>query len=125
MKVQEIVSEGRKGKLNKIQKRAMHRTHSYSDGYKSNGTMNFYRVGLAAAMADGSNKPLDIDERTWYSTNNVAVPFTEVEHDMMHQAFKSVYTNLEEPVTDHKSRELPDVNKTSISIPRTKNRYGV
>lgn len=125
MKIKEVVFEGKKGKLNKIAKRAMHRTHSYSDGYKSSGTMNFYRVGMAAAMSDGTNKPVDIDERTWYSTNNVAVPYSELEQKMLQQAFKAVKTNVDTPVSDHKSRESADTNKNSPLRAATKNKYGV
>lgn len=125
MKIKEVVIEGKKGKLNKVAKRAMHKTHSYSDGYKANGTMNFYRVGMAAAMADGSNKPVDIDERTWYSTDNVAVPYSDVEHKMMHQAFKAVNTNVNNPVNDHKSREAKDTNKSSPIKSSYRNKYGV
>lgn len=125
MKIKEVVVEGKKGKLNKVAKKAMHKTHSYSDGYKANGTMNFYRVGMAAAMADGSNKPVDIDERTWYSTDNVAVPYSDLEHKMLHQAFKAIKTNVKSPVTDHKSRETNGTNKTSPVRPATKNKYGV
>lgn len=125
MKIKEVVAEGKKGKLNKIAKRAMHRTHSFSDGYKANGTMNFYRVGMAAAMADGSNKPVDIDERTWYSTDNVAVPYSDLEHKMLNQAFKAIKTKVKSPVTDHKSRETSDTNKKSPVRAPTKNKYGV
>ena len=125
MKVSEVVSEGKKGKLDKKIKKAMHKTHAYSDGYHADGTMNFYRVGMAAAMADGSNRPVDIDERTWFSTNNVAVPYTDVEHKMMHQAFKSVKSNVHNPVSDGRSREADDTNKSSPIRAKSKNKYGV
>lgn len=125
MKINEIIAEGKKGRLHKNAKNAMHKTHAYSDGYKSDGTMNFYRVGMAAAMADGSGKPVDVDERTWYSTSNVTVPYSDVEHDMMHQAFKTVKTNVKTPVRDRKSREADDTHKTSPVRARTKNRFGV
>ena len=128
MKITEIIIEGRpghKGELDNNTKKAMHRTHVYGDGYKTNGTMNFYRVGMAAAMADGSNNKLDIDDRTWYHTNNVAVPFTEVEHKMMHQAFGHVNSNVDEVVKDHKSREQDDTNKQSPLAKKYKNKFGV
>ena len=125
MKINEIIAEGKKGRLHKNAKNAMHKTHAYSDGYKSDGTMNFYRVGMAAAMADGSGKPVDVDERTWYSTSNVTVPYSDVEHDMMHQAFKTVKTNVKTPVRDRKSREADDTHKTSPVRARTENKFGV
>ncbi len=125
MKIRDIVIEGKKGHLPKQVKRAMHKTHTYSDGYKTDGTMNFYRVGMAAAMADGSGKPVDIDERTWFSTRNVAVPYSDLEHEMMHQAFKAVNTNLENPVSDHRSLEDNTVQRTSPVRAKSTNKYGV
>lgn len=125
MKINEIIAEGKKGKLHKNAKNAMHKTHAYSDGYHTDGTMNFYRVGMAAAMADGSKKPVDIDERTWYSTSNVTVPYSDLEHEMMHQAFKAVKSNVKNPVKDRKSREADDTHKTSPVRVRSKNKFGV
>jgi hypothetical protein len=125
MKIKDIVHEGRRGRLDKTKSQAMHRTHVYGDGYHTNGTMNFYRVGMAAAMADGSGKPLEIDDRTWYSTNNVSNPYTELEHRMMHQAFKHVKSDVEEVVKDHRSRESKDTHKNSPVPARKKNKYGV
>jgi len=125
MKINEIMAEGKKGKLHKNVKNAMHKTHAYSDGYHTDGTMNFYRVGMAAAMADGSNRPVDVDERTWFSTNNVSVPYTDLEHKMMHQAFKTVNSNVKNPVKDGRSREADDTNKTSPVRAKTRNKYGV
>lgn len=125
MKITEIVIEGKKGKLPKDKQNAMHKTHAYSDGYHTDGTMNFYRVGMAAAMADGGDKPVDLDERTWYSTNNVAVPYTDLEHKMMHQAFKTVNTNVKNPVKDGRSREADDTHKTSPVRSKSKNKFGV
>jgi hypothetical protein len=125
MKINEIVAEGKKGKLSKHAKNAMHKTHAYSDGYHTDGAMNFYRVGMAAAMADGSGKPVDVDERTWYSTSNVTVPYSDLEHEMMHQAFKAVKSNVKTPVKDRKSREADDTHKNSPVRAKTKNKFGV
>jgi len=125
MKIHEIIIEGKKGKLSGHAKNAMHKTHAYSDGYHTDGTMNFYRVGMAAAMADGSKNPVDIDERTWYSTSNVTVPYSDLEHEMMHQAFKAVKSNVKTPVKDRKSREADDTHKTSPVRAKSKNKFGV
>lgn len=125
MRAHEFVTEGTKGKLHKNAKNAMHKTHAYSDGYHTDGAMNFYRVGMAAAMADGSGNPVDVDERTWYSTSNVTVPYSDLEHEMMHQAFKTVKTNVKTPVKDRKSREADDTHKTSPVAAKKPNQYGV
>lgn len=125
MKINEIILEGHKGKLPKSQSRAMHRTHAYGDGYKTNGTYNFYRVGMAAAMADGSRDRLPIDDRTWYHSKNVAVPYTELEHDMMHQAFNVINSDVDHVVNDHRSLESDAVNKRSPTAAPKRNKYGV
>jgi hypothetical protein len=125
MRAHEFVIEGKKGQLDKNTKRAMHKTHAYGDGYRTDGAMNFYRVGMAAAMADGGDHPVDIDERTWFSTNNVAVPYSDLEHKMMHQAFKSVKSNVKNPVSDHRSQEAEGTNRTSPVRSKSRNKYGV
>jgi len=125
MKINEIVIEGKKGVLDKISKNAMHKTHLYNDGYDAGNNYNFYRVGMAVAMADGSNKKLDIDDRTWYHNNNVAVPYTELDHNMMNQAFKSVKSVNKLVVGDHRSLEDDKINKISPVRAKTKNKFGV
>jgi hypothetical protein len=124
MRANEFITE-RKGHLRKSHERAMHRTHAYNDGYDAGNNYNFYRVGMAAAMADGTNKKLDIDDRTWYHNNNLAVPYTEQEHKMMHQAFGNVSTDVEEIVRDHSSKESKMTNNVSPVSGKRPNKYGV
>jgi len=125
MRANEFISEERRGKLSKMAKNAMHKTHIYGDGYHTDGTMNFYRVGMAAAMADGTDRPIDMKERTWFSTKNVTMPYTDTEHKMMHQAFRTVNSDVETPVTDHRSREADDTHKASPVRAKSRNQYGV
>lgn len=124
MLIKEIITERKKGKLHGSVKLAMHKTHTYTDGHNTNGVMNFYRVGMAAAMADGSNKPIDIDERTWYSTDNVTVPYSDIENKMMTQAFRAIKTKVKTPVSVHASKESKTVNVKSPVAPKKKNQYG-
>lgn len=125
MRANEFVAEGTKGKLRKSAGKAMHKTHAFNDGHDAGNNYNFNRVGIAVAMADGSNKKLDIDDRTWYHNNNVAVPYTELEHKMLNQAFKNVSTESEQIVRDHRSLEPDTVNKQSPVATKKKNKYGV
>lgn len=125
MKIRDIIVEGNKGKLPSGHKKAMHRTHSYNDGYDAGNNYNFYRVGMAAAMADGSGKLPDIDDRTWYHNNNIAVPYSETEHKIMHDAFKAVSSDVEEIVKDHRSLEDDTVQRTSPVRAKSTNKYGV
>lgn len=125
MKINEIIIEGSKGKLQKSQSRAMHRVHAYNDSYDAGNNYNFYRVGMAAAMADGSGKPLDIDDRTWFHNNNITVPYSEKDHEIMHHAFKAVNSDVKPIVKDHRSLEDKKTNKNSPVASKKRNKYGV
>jgi hypothetical protein len=125
MKITEIISEGRKGKLDPEHASVLHGARTFTDGHGIDGSHNFNRVGLAVAMADGSNNHLDIDDRTWFHADSIAVPFSELEHKMLDQAFKAVKTSHKHIVKNHKSSEHPSVHRTSPVPVRTKNKYGV
>ena len=125
MKITEIIQEGTKGELHTDHKHAFHKTMTYNDGHGAGYDYNFNRVGMAVAMSDGSNKKLDVDDRTWFHHDNVAVPYTNEEEKMFKQAFKSIKTKVNPVVTDHKSREPNHVNNQSPVAAKKKNRYGV
>lgn len=125
MKISEIISEGRKGQLDPDHKQSMHSTYTYNDKNGAGFDYNYYRVGMAAAMADGSNRPLDIDDRTWYHHDNVAVPYSKAESDMLKQAFKHVNTSVNHVVRDHRSKESSGTHTISPVSARRPNRYGV
>lgn len=125
MRAHEFIIEGSKGKLHGDHAHAFHRTITYNDGHGAGFDYNFNRVGMAVAMSDGSNKKLDIDDRTWFHHDNVAVPYTEEEADMFKQAFKAIKTDVNQVVTDHRSKEPNHVNNTSPVAAKPRNRYGV
>ena len=122
MKISEIIIEGTKGSLRPEHKAALHTTTTFNDNNGAGFDYNFNRVGLALAMADGSGKKLDIDDRTWYHSDNVAVPYTELENRMLKQAFKSINSTVNSVVRDHKSKEQDDTHKISPVPVRKKNR---
>lgn len=125
MKIKDIISEGNVGA------RPRNATHADTGEWKfrDNGgydrVYNLNRVMMAAAMADGSNKPLDVDQASWADKYNMARPYTEEEHNMMKQAFKTIDSEFEHSESDHKSKELPDTHKSSPVAARKKNKYGV
>ena len=115
MKITEIISEG-------VGRAADHPEHAESantgewqfrdqGGY--NPTYNLNRVMMATAMADGSNKKLDMDEASWVSVYNVARPYSEQEHKMMKQAFKTVGSEVHHTGPKHKSMEHESTHKVS------------
>jgi len=115
MRAKEFVIEGgKKGKINKRHHEAQPGAYKFRD----NGTDRIYhlnRIMSAVAMADGkSNKPLDMDDESFVGKSNMAYPYSELEHNMMRQAFKTVRANhAEELIKSHKSCELEDTHKVS------------
>ena len=66
-------------------------------------------------MADGSStKALKMDDESFAGKNNVAYPYSDVEHNMMQQAFNTVSpTQSKQMIKGRDSSELGSVNKTS------------
>lgn len=113
MKITEIVFEGRQGKK---PKQATQDTGEwvFRDKGGVDRTYNLNRVMMAAACADGkTDEAVDMDQSSWVEKNNIARPYTEVEHGMMRQAFKTVDSTYKESEKDHKSREPEDTQKQS------------
>jgi hypothetical protein len=114
MKINEIIVEGSDGTKPKVQTQADTGEWKFRDVGGYDRTYNLNRVMMAAAMADGkSGNAVDMPQSSWVEKYNVARPYSEAEHKMMKSAFKTVDSEYEESESDHKSRELDDVNKTS------------
>jgi hypothetical protein len=118
MRAHEFVVEAKK--KSKIPK--MHPWHEgpSSGSYRfiddaTDRTYHLNRIMMAAAMADGNtNKPVELDDQSFAGKNNMAYPYTKVEHNMMKQAFKSVNPHQETTlVGDHRSIEPDDTQKIS------------
>jgi hypothetical protein len=125
MKINEVIVEGSVGK------KPSHDTQDKGEwkfrdvgGYDR--TYNLNRIMMAAAMADGkSTKPVEMDQASWVEKYNVARPYSEEEHNMMKQAFKTIDSEYQHSESDHKSKELEDTHKTSPTPAKKKNKYGV
>ena len=74
----------------------------------------------AVAMSDGSStKALKMDDESFAGKNNLAYPYTDIEHTMMQQAFNTVSpTQAKQMIKGRDSSELDSVNKTSPINPR-------
>jgi hypothetical protein len=113
MRAQEFIVE-RDGKIGKRRQAATVGLTLFSDGERTNSDYTLNRVMMATAMADGSNKPLDMDEKSWIGKSRGAYPYTKEEHKMLLQAFKAAgadYTDLN--MGDMDSEELESTNKQS------------
>ena len=104
MKASEFVNEAKVGTLEPTQQSVMNRANKFKDS--DNGTNHsFYRVGLAAACSDGKNMSHETNPESWIGTNNLALPYTQQEHDMMKHAMKSI--GIKDESTVHKKSSEP------------------
>jgi hypothetical protein len=113
MRAQEFITE-RDGKIGKRRQAATVGLTLFSDGERSNSDYTLNRVMMAVAMADGTNAPIDMDEKSWIGKKRGAYPYTRVEHEMLKQAFKAAgaeYKDLNSGDLD--SEELESTNKQS------------
>ena len=113
MRAQEFISE-RDGKIGTRRQAATKGLTIFRDGERANSDYTLNRVMMATAMADGSGAPIDMDEKSWIGKQRGAFPYTEVEHEMLKQAFKAAgadYTDLN--AGDMDSEEVPSTNTQS------------
>jgi hypothetical protein len=125
VKINEIIIEGKVGGIPKRAARAAKGEWLWRDD-GIDRIYNLNRVMMAAAKSDGKKvKAQDCDEQSWYGKMNVARPYTEEEHIMMRSAFKTIDSEVEHSIPDHRSLELDSTNKSSPVPQRKKNKYGV
>jgi hypothetical protein len=114
MRAKEFVHEGKKGTMHSHHVAAAQGAYKFRD----DGTDRIYNLNQimkATAMADGkSTKALDMNDESFVGKNNMAYPYTEVEHNMMRQAFNTVSgTHAHDLIRDHSSSEPNDTHKVS------------
>lgn len=73
------------------------------------------RLMMATACADGRDKKKipGVDASSWYEKYNTIHPYTEAEHNMVHQAMATVPTDGGSVVNDHRSLEPDHVHRVS------------
>ena len=117
MRATEFITE-RDWTIGKRKQEATVGLNVFYDAERANSDYVLNRVMMAVACADGSNKPIDMDAKSWVGKKRSAHPYTEIEQRMLKQAFKAAgatYTDLNHG--DLKSQELPAVNTTSPMNP--------
>jgi len=113
MRAQEFITE-RDGKIGRRRQAATVGLNLFSDAERTNSDYVLNRVMMAVATADGSGDTLDVDTKSWVGKRRAAFPYTQVEQEMMKQAYKAagaVYTDLNHG--DLESQEHPGVHATS------------
>ncbi len=116
MRSREFITE-RDGKIGIRRQSATRGLTVFGDAERSNSDYTLNRVMMAAAMADGSGDVLDMDEKSWIGKKRGAYPYTEIEHEMLKQAFRAAgaeYTDLNAGNMD--SEEVPSTNTHSPVI---------
>jgi hypothetical protein len=117
MRANEFIDEGKNmGKMKKNAKNVSQGVWTMRDDGGYDRTYHLNRIMMAAAMSDGSDKPVEMDPSSWIEKYNTAHPYTEIEHGMMKAAFKTVPSEIEHQVKDHKSKE-PDDTHTVSPVP--------
>jgi hypothetical protein len=116
MKITEIITEERAGKLDDRFADASKGVWKMRDNGGYDRTYHLNRMMMAAAMHDGqSNKPVDMDAASWTEKYNTAHPYTEEENNMIKGALATIGADSEEIVSDRQSKEQADINRSSTT----------
>lgn len=113
MRAREFITE-RDGKIGTRRQAATRGLTIFGDAERANSDYTLNRVMMATAMADGSGDALDMDEKSWIGKKRGAYPYTEIEHEMLKQAFKAAGAEYEDlNAGDMDSEEVPSTNTQS------------
>lgn len=114
MRAKELINEN--GKLGNVPN-SHNKSQPGAYKFRDNGFDRIYHLNQimkAAAMADGSLNEINMDDESFVGKHNMAYPYSELEHKMMQQAFKTVRANHAEAlIKNHKSQEPDYINKIS------------
>ena len=116
MRAQEFIVE-RDGTIGKRRQVATVGLDVFGDAERQNSDYTLNRVMMAAACADGTNNPIDMDSKSWVGKKRSAHPYTKVEQNMLKQAFKAAGANWKDLNNgDMDSGELKSTNNRSPVI---------
>jgi hypothetical protein len=113
MRAKEFITE-RAGKLGTRRQSATVGLHTFSDGERTSSDYTLNRVMMAVACADGSADPIDMDDKSWIGKRRSAHPYTQVEQDMLKQAYKAAGAKWKDlNGGDLDSEEVPSTDRNS------------
>jgi len=113
MRAHEFLIEKQVGKIGQRRSQATVGLNKFRDKDLADRVYELNRVMMAAACTDGTFVP-KIDHESWAGRYNVAMPYTDVEQDMIEQAFRAVGSEYEDlNHGDLRSQELESTNKRS------------
>jgi len=103
----------KKGKLHPHHKATMGMIHKVAG--TADRIYDLNRAMIAVAGSDGKSFAHEPKGESWIGRSNMAAPYTQVEHDMLHHAYGAIGTPVDSVVDD--DREEPkDTHKTSPVI---------
>ena len=116
MRASEFINESREGKPTKRQTKSTRGLNKFRDVAAQDRIYELNRVMMATAMSDG-HTPLDIDPESWSGRYNTAHAYTELEQQMLNQAYKAVGAKHKDlNHGDLRSQELDSTNTKSPVI---------
>lgn len=112
MRAREFMVE-REGQLGKRRQWATRGLHKFQDKSGRDRFNELNRVMMAVACADGET-PLNVPDASWVTNMNTAHPYSEIEQQMLKQAYKAVGSKYQDVNRgDMRSQELPSTNTAS------------
>jgi hypothetical protein len=105
---------GKKGKLHPDQQSTMPKAHKFAG--TQDRIYDLHRAMMAVASSDGKNFTHEPTEESWIGRSNMAAPYTEQEHNMLHHAYDAIGIKIDDAVDSHGS-EPDDINKVSPHKP--------
>jgi len=113
MRAHEFLIEKHTGKIGQRRSQATVGLNKFRDVDLADRVYELNRVMMAAASTDGTFVP-DMDHESWAGRYNVAMPYTDVEQDMLEKAFQAVGSDFEDlNHGDLRSQELESTNTAS------------
>ena len=113
MRASEFLIEKHVGKIGQRKSQSTVGLNKFRDLDLADRFYELNRVMMAVASTDGTFVP-DIDHESWAGRYNLAMPYTDVEQDMLEKAFRAVGSEYEDlNHGDLKSKELESTNKRS------------
>jgi hypothetical protein len=109
MRAREFLTE-REGKIGKRRQWSTRGLHRFRDESGRDRFYELHRIMMAVAGSDGIS-PIKSTEASWVGTYNTAHPYTDIEVDMLKQAYDAIGSDHDDLNSgDIRSEELPDVN---------------
>ena len=115
MRASEFLIEKRIGKIGHRRQQATRGLSTFRDPQGFDRVYELNRVMMAAACADGTDAPLNLDTESWSGRFNTAHPYTDEEAKMLKQALKA--TGSEHHDLNHGDNASKEVDSTNTSSP--------